>query len=196
MKKAAATRLTILQKAFDLIYARGYQTTSIDDIIATTQVTKGAFYYHFKNKDEMGIAIINEIVKPILTNSLIIPLQNEKDPLNGIYALINNLLLDNDLLKVEYGCPISNFTQEMSPWNSEFNNVLSKLSQEWIEKMTATIENGKNEGYIRKEVNAKQVTIFIISGYWGVRNFGKIENSNRVYFHYLRELKHYLESLK
>jgi TetR/AcrR family transcriptional repressor of nem operon len=63
MKKAATTRLTILQKAFELIYVKGYQTTSIDDIIATTQVTKGAFYYHFKNKDEMGLAIINEILK-------------------------------------------------------------------------------------------------------------------------------------
>jgi hypothetical protein len=43
MKKSAATRLMILQKAFELIYAKGYQTTSIDDIIATTKVTKGAF---------------------------------------------------------------------------------------------------------------------------------------------------------
>lgn len=37
MKKAETTRLNILQKAFELIYVKGYQTTSIDDIIATTQ---------------------------------------------------------------------------------------------------------------------------------------------------------------
>ncbi len=48
MKKAEVTRLNILQKAFELIYVNGYQTTSIDQIIATTQVTKGAFFYHFK----------------------------------------------------------------------------------------------------------------------------------------------------
>ena len=77
MKKAEATRLNILQKAFELIYEKGYQTTSIDDILLKTQVTKGAFYYHFKNKDEMGIAIINELLKPTLTNSFIEPLQNE-----------------------------------------------------------------------------------------------------------------------
>ena len=65
MKKAEITRLNILQKAFDIIYANGYQTTSIDDIIATTKVTKGAFYYHFKSKDEMGLAIINEILNSV-----------------------------------------------------------------------------------------------------------------------------------
>lgn len=62
MKKAEATRMAILEKAFDLIYKQGYQATSIDDIIATTRLTKGAFFYHFKNKDEMGIAVINEVM--------------------------------------------------------------------------------------------------------------------------------------
>ena len=52
--KAAATRLNILQKAFGLVYQNGYRTTSVDDIIATTQVTKGAFFYHFKHKDGNG----------------------------------------------------------------------------------------------------------------------------------------------
>ena len=61
MKKAEGTRRNILEKAFELIYERGYQNTSIDDILATTGVTKGAFYYHFQNKDEMGLAIIHEI---------------------------------------------------------------------------------------------------------------------------------------
>jgi len=196
MKKAEATRLMILQKAFELIYVKGYQTTSIDDIIATTKVTKGAFYYHFKTKDEMGLAIINEILKPTLTNSFIEPLQTEENPLEAIYNLMDNLLMENEFLKVEYGCPASNFTQEMSPWNSEFNKALNELTQEWTKAITATIERGKKNGAIRKDVNAKQVTIFVMSGYWGIRNLGKLENSKKVYVSYLKQLKIYLDSLK
>jgi len=196
MKKAEATRLMILQKAFELIYVKGYQTTSIDDIIATTKVTKGAFYYHFKTKDEMGVAIINEILKPTLANSFIEPLQIEENPLQAIYYLMDNLLMENEFLKVEYGCPASNFTQEMSPWNSEFNKALNELTQEWTKAITATIERGKKNGAIRKDVNAKQVTIFVLSGYWGIRNLGKLENSKKVYVSYLKQLKIYLDSLK
>jgi TetR/AcrR family transcriptional repressor of nem operon len=196
MKKAEATRLTILQKAFELIYVKGYQTTSIDDIIATTQVTKGAFYYHFKNKDEMGLAIINEILKPTLTNSFIQPLQKDQNPLDSIYNLMYDLLMKNEFLKVEYGCPASNFTQEMTPWNAEFNNALNELTQQWIKVMTATIEKGKKNGFVRKDVHAKQVTMFVMSGYWGIRNFGKLANSKQVYLPYLKELKNYLNTLK
>lgn len=196
MKKAEATRLTILQKAFELIYVKGYQTTSIDDIIAKTQVTKGAFYYHFKTKDEMGIAIINEILKPTLTSSFIEPLQREQNPIDAIYDLMLNLLMKNEFLKVEYGCPASNFTHEMTPWNADFNNALNELTQEWTKVMTDTIEKGKKNGFIRKDVKAKEVTMFVMSGYWGIRNFGKLENNKKAYLPYLKQLKYYLDSLK
>ncbi|WP_090974632.1 TetR/AcrR family transcriptional regulator [Parapedobacter composti] len=196
MKKAEATRLTILQKAFELIYVNGYQTTSIDDIIATTQVTKGAFYYHFKTKDEMGLAIINEILKPILTSSFIEPLQSEQNPLDGIYNLMYDLLMKNEFLKVEYGCPASNFTQEMTPWNADFNNALNELTKQWTKVMTASIERGKKNGFVRQDVNAKQVTTFVMSGYWGIRNFGKLENSRKAYLPWLKQLKNYLNTLK
>jgi TetR/AcrR family transcriptional regulator, transcriptional repressor for nem operon len=196
MKKSEATRLAILQKAFELIYEKGYQTTSIDDIIATTQVTKGAFFYHFRNKDEMGLAIINEILKPTLTSSFIQPLQQDQSPLDAIYNLMHNLLMKNEFLKVEYGCPAANFTQEMAPWNIEFSKALEELTKQWTKAMTDLLEKGKQNGYVRKEVNAKQATLFILSGYWGIRNFGKLENSKKAYLPYLKQLKVYLSSLQ
>ncbi|SUJ25826.1 HTH-type transcriptional repressor nemR [Sphingobacterium spiritivorum] len=196
MKKAETTRLTILQKAFELIYTKGYQTTSVDDILATTQVTKGAFYYHFKNKDEMGVAIINELMKPVLIKSFIEPLQHAENPLEAIYQLMYHLLMENDFLKVEYGCPAANFTQEMAPWNADFSKALNDISRQWVNIMTAVIEKGQQNGAVRKDVNAQQVTLFIMSGYWGIRNFGKLENSKKVYIPYLNELENYLNSLK
>lgn len=195
MKKAAATRLAILQKAYELVYVKGYQTTSIDDIIATTKVTKGAFYYHFKTKDEMGIAIINELLKPAMTDGFKEFLRNEENPLDAIYNLMKHLLLDNNFLKVEYGCPAGNLTQEMTPWHVDFSEVLNELTQQFVKILVSAIETGKKNGTIRKEVNAKQTVVFVLSGYWGIRNFGKLENNKKVYQTYLKELKNYLNSL-
>ncbi len=196
MKKAAATRLTILQKAFDLIYRKGYQATSIDDIIATTQVTKGAFYYHFKSKDEMGLAIIDEILKPTLTESFIKPLENKSNPLEAIYNLMHDLLMNNKFMKVAYGCPASNFAQEMTPWQADFKRAINKLTQQWTHVLVDIIEQGIKSGTIKKEVDAYQVTLFIMSGYWGIRNFGKLANDRSAYLPYLEELKRYLETLR
>ncbi|MPS64426.1 TetR/AcrR family transcriptional regulator [Chryseobacterium sp.] len=196
MKKSEATRLNILQKAFELIYVNGYQTTSVDEIIATTQVTKGAFYYHFKTKDEMGLAIINELMIPSFKNTFIEPFQSVVNPLDAIYNLMYSLLIENENLKVEYGCPASNFTQEMAPWNIEFTKALNLLSQQWESTMIESIEKGKENSILKAYVNAKEVAVFVLSGYWGVRNLGKLENSKGVYLVYLKGLKSYFDTLK
>lgn len=195
MKKAEATRLNILQKAFELIYAKGYATTSIDEIIATTEVTKGAFFYHFSNKEEMALAIIEELLKPKLTCSFIIPLEKKENPLQSIYELMHYLLLKDPFLKPEYGCPAANLAHEMTPWNASFSEALNELTEQWIKVMTFVIEKGKKNGHIRKTVNTKHVTLFVISGYWGIRNLGKLGNKT-YYTSYLKELKNYLNSLK
>lgn len=196
MKKSEATRIEILSNAFQLIYAKGYQTTSIDDILATTNVTKGAFYYHFKNKDEMATAIIQEIIKPTMINSFIIPLQNDDNPLDNIYNLINNLLLDNDFLEVQYGCPTSNLVQELSPWNEELSYALQSLIDTWQQELIKSIRKGIIDGKIKDDVIPEQVAFFTMSGYWGIRNFGKIYNNKDCYYSYLKELKRYVNLLK
>jgi len=104
--------------------------------------------------------------------------------------------MKNEFLKVEYGCPAANFTQEMTPWNIDFSKALDDLTKQWTKVMTATIEKGKKDGFIRKNVNAKQVTLLVMSGYWGIRTFGKLENSKQIYLPYLKELKNYLKSLE
>ncbi len=192
MKKGSKTRYNILEKGFDLIYKNGYQATSIDEILATTKVTKGAFYYHFKTKDDMGVAIIKEIVKPIIQENFIAPLQNTSKPIEEIYQMIKSLLLEVPFLKLEYGCPVSNLTQEMTPWNIEFTNVLNKLILEWQIAIENCIKKEVNNRNLLNDETPKQVAFFIISSYWGIRNFGKITKSKDCYLVYLKELKVYL----
>lgn len=196
MSKASETRLMILQKAFELMYTSGYQATSIDEIIATTKVTKGAFFYHFKNKDEMGLAVINEVMFPATYDTLVRPLINSDDPVKDIYSVMHGLLFENSFLQVKYGCPAGNFAQEMSPLDSEFAFALSKLVEEWEGTIQASIRRAKKTGKIKKEVNAKQVAVFVAAGYWGIRNYAKMYNNNASYTVYLKELKRYLASLK
>jgi TetR/AcrR family transcriptional repressor of nem operon len=196
MKKGEKTRLTILNKAFELIYANGYRATSIDDIIASTDVTKGAFYHHFKNKDEMGLAIIEEILKPKLTSQFLTLTQQRTNPLEAIYTLMNNLLMNDDFLKVKHGCPAANLVQEMTPWHSSFSNRLNQLTNQWLELIAGTIKSGQQGGHVNKEIDAESVAHFVMAGYWGARNFGKLTQSKSSYNTYLQQLKFHLSNLK
>lgn len=50
----------ILQKSFELFIKKGLTDVSIDDITKAVGVTKGAFYYHYKSKDELLVDVISK----------------------------------------------------------------------------------------------------------------------------------------
>jgi AcrR family transcriptional regulator len=195
MSKAAATRHGILQKAFELIYLKGYQATSIDEIIATTAVTKGAFFYHFKNKEEMGLAMINEVMYPGMAPYMINALGKTDDVLNDIYDMIKGLLLVNPFFKVEYGCPAVNLIDEMAPLNESFRKALMHLMVEWQQAIEKSLLKAQAKGLVSKTYEPKHISLFITANYSGVRNMGKVFGKSS-YVEYLKQFKVYLNSLK
>lgn len=194
MSKAAITRLTILEKAFELIYRNGYQPTSIDTIISTTQVTKGAFFYHFKNKGEMGLALINEVINPGMYRAFVEPLAKSTDPIHDIYAIVEHLLLRAPLLQVECGCPAVNLANELSTLGGPLHKALISIMSQCQQAVQASLHRGQEREQIRKAVDPEQVAMFIMTGYSGIRNMGKLFGP-ACYHTYLRELKSYLTHL-
>lgn len=195
MSKAAATRQGILQRAFELVYLKGYQATSIDEIIATTAVTKGAFFYHFKNKEEMGLAMINEVMYPGMVPYMIGALGKTDDVLDDIYNMMMSLLLLNPFFKVEYGCPAVNLADEMAPLNESFRKALMRLMVAWQQAIEENLSKAQVAGRISTAYEPKQVALFITANYSGVRNMGKVFGKPS-YVAYLKQFKVYLDSLK
>jgi TetR/AcrR family transcriptional regulator, transcriptional repressor for nem operon len=196
MKKSTITRQILLQNAFQLIYVKGYQSTSIDDIIATTHVTKGAFFHHFKNKEEMGLALIHDFMQGTIQDKMLLPLLESQNPLDAIYNLMRLLLLETPFMQAQYGCPTHNLIQEMAPINPAFKQALTEITEHTQKTFLNILEKAKSQGIIRQNVNCEQVTLFILVGYAGIRNIGKLYDDDKHYHNYLALLKDYLNGLK
>ena len=52
MKKGERTKRALLQIAYGLFISRGYENTSVDDIIEAAGIAKGTYYYHFESKEQ------------------------------------------------------------------------------------------------------------------------------------------------
>jgi TetR/AcrR family transcriptional regulator, transcriptional repressor for nem operon len=196
MNKASTTRMHILEKSFGLIYQNGYQATSIDKIIETTQVTKGAFYYHFKDKEKMGLAMIKEVVAPRLDRLLISPIKNAGNPLEKIYLTIKKNLIEDTDFDIQYGCPINNLIQEMSPIKESFKSTLQFVIENWKKAIVFELENGKKTGTVNKSMDSNSVAEFIIVSYEGLRGTGKVYQNFKLYESYIKQLKFYLNALR
>ena len=193
MSKAQQTRQYILETAFSLVYEYGYQSTSIDKIIAETNVTKGAFFYHFKNKEEMGLAIINEILAQNIHKELVEPLNHEGKKAEVIYDTIKNFMLSISERQLRLGCPTNNMIQEMAPLNEKFASALLEIIENWKSTLAQVISKGKNDGSIRINEDSEKLALFIVASYEGARNLGKLYKSYEYYSHFLSCLKSLLE---
>src|SRR5256712_8220161 len=65
-----STREAILEAASRLIHLHGYNHTTLDDVLRESGVGKGNFYYHFKSKEDLGYAMLDEIVASFLVKTL------------------------------------------------------------------------------------------------------------------------------
>ena len=62
VRDAHATRERILAAGNDLILRQGFAATSLDQILAVAEVTKGAFFHHFESKAALGEALLERFL--------------------------------------------------------------------------------------------------------------------------------------
>lgn len=57
-RRGADTRERLLDAAESAVLAKGFAATSIDELIAAVGITKGGFFYHFKDKNDLAKALM------------------------------------------------------------------------------------------------------------------------------------------
>jgi AcrR family transcriptional regulator len=63
--KAEATRRALVAAARDLFGEQGYAATSVDEIARQAGVTKGALYHHFRDKDDLFRAVVEDVKRDV-----------------------------------------------------------------------------------------------------------------------------------
>lgn len=195
MSKADSTRKEILRKAFGLTYKNGYQATSIDHILETTSVTKGAFYHHFKSKEEMGIAIIEDVIHKEIWPTIMNSLGASMDFRKNLHNMLKDLLIAHPMLSCAYGCPAVNLIQEMAPVSERFRKVLKKNQIKWRKAIEHELIRAQQTEQLSAAHDPKTIALYIITLYHGVRNLGKLWGES-YYSIFLKEYSRYLQSLR
>ena len=139
LRDPEGTRQRLLQAAFHEVYRYGFQSAGIDTILAATDVTKGALYYHFESKEALGRAIIEEVVAEITKDRWLRPLQRSKDknPIDALIAIVQ--AIPARPRDVKRGCPLVNLTQEMSLINEQFRKRLQRIFKTWQEGIVTAL---------------------------------------------------------
>lgn len=87
-RKQPDARTRLLDAALRVIRAKGYTATTVDELCREAGVTKGAFFHHFKSKDDLAVAAADywsETAGAIFANA---PYHEHDDPLDRVLAYV------------------------------------------------------------------------------------------------------------
>ena len=188
------TRERLLQAGYREVYRNGFQSASIDTILAATNVTKGALYYHFDSKEDLGHAIVEEIIAQLTVNKWLIPLQRGKDPIDTLIGIVRGTSVRQE--DVNGGCPLVNLAQEMSPLDEPFRKRLEKIFRDWQNGIAVALRGGQSQRTVRRDLVPEEAAGFLIAMYEGYTLLAKNAQDAEVWNVGIRNIVGWLQSLR
>jgi TetR/AcrR family transcriptional regulator, transcriptional repressor for nem operon len=194
LRDSERTRERLLQSASREIYRSGFQSASLDTILAVAGVTKGALYYHFDSKEALGHAVVDEVIAPDVRGKWVRPLQSGKDPIDALIGAVQSIPIRP--ADVRGGCQLNNLAQEMSPLDAGFRKRLAIIFDAWREAVDSVLREGQAQGRVRRDVDPADAAGLLIAMVEGYASLAKNAQDPKVMKGGIRNIVGWLQSLR
>jgi TetR/AcrR family transcriptional regulator, transcriptional repressor for nem operon len=197
IKSPEHTRARILMAAFQEFYRNGFQGGSLNHIVGQAKTTKGALFHHFEDKNELGYAVIEEVIVPRMKEQWLDPMAQSVDPIADLKHTLKHFMAkarENGCLA--QGCPLNNLAQEMSPLDESFRQRIGQVYDMWRDCLAAAFARGIKAGQVRKDVSPSNVAAFVVAAQTGIIGTAKSSRSEELMRQAGEAYLAYLDSLK
>lgn len=159
--KGEKTREEIIQAGMRLFSLHGYFATSMNDILEAVSISKGAFYHHFKSKEELALAVLEKMWADYRVQ-LFLPVQGSEASerlgmaLRRIVQLNESGLWVNCLL-------LARLAQETAQQESGLSEKLAEVMKELIGFWREIIEAAQKARTVSDKLHAGRLAELIVS---------------------------------
>lgn len=162
-KEADETRRQILETATDMFIENGFSNTSLTDISHKIGMTKGAVYWHFKNKDDVLLQVVKKNCSLIIqdaVNSLVDP--ESGDTIFSFYKKV----LERPASDKRYA-KFHSLMRQNHDWPEDVRPAVFAIFDETLQTERKLVENyitrAQTDGMMRADIEAEKVAVVIAS---------------------------------
>jgi TetR/AcrR family transcriptional repressor of nem operon len=152
--------------ARDLFWKKGYNATSMNDLVDAMEINRSSIYLTYGNKHDLFLkSLTNYIQKKDKQYRL--AAEKSEDPLeavkNIIYSVLESVLLDNN-------CLFTNSVFELAGSDKEVGNMLAKQTLVAVELFEKLLKKAKNNGSLTSDKSPRALAHFLVSGLTSIYN--------------------------
>jgi TetR/AcrR family transcriptional regulator, transcriptional repressor for nem operon len=189
--KGQKTRERIVAQAANLFNQRGFEGSSMSDVMAATGLEKGGIYRHFSSKEELAAEAFDYAWKSAF-ETRIHDLEQVPNSIEKLKRFIVNFI--NGRPAVPGGCPVLNTAVEADDGNLLLRDRVRAAWREWRDYLAEIVAAGLKRKEIRPEVDAKQVATLIISSLEGALMIARLERNKEALLTAQSHLERYLDT--
>lgn len=158
--KGEITREKILVEATQVFHRKGFLTTTINDLLDATAMTKGNLYFHFASKEEVGLEVLRR-ARDAFRQFLDDALQGDT-PGARLDSFFRHAMERNRGKGVAGGCLFGNTALEACDNAPSFAEMVREVFAEWIGKLEETIRAAQASGEVRQDLPADHLAELVV----------------------------------
>jgi len=186
----------IILEALRLFSLKGFLTTSVHDILSAAGASKGGFYNHFKSKEELFYAVLDEARRIWRENNLR-GLDETMKPVEKVKKLLTNFkdVYLQDTQCLPGGCIFVTLSVELDAQKPDLAREVNKGFEGLKSLINRLLEQGKASGELKDETDTEAVTELIFAGLLGATVIYGVDKSAEKLDHTINSLLDYLDRL-
>jgi TetR/AcrR family transcriptional repressor of nem operon len=192
---STSARTKILRSALSVIRAKGYAATSVDDLCSAAGVTKGAFFHHFKSKQDLAVAAADFWSATTGEFFAGAPYQGQADPLDRVlgYLDLRKAMLTGAV--PDFTCLAGTMVQEAYGSNPMIRAACERAICEHAEKIEADVTAAIEMYRIEAQWTAASLALHMQAVLQGAFILAKATGDAQVAADCIDHLRRYVELL-
>jgi len=165
MKEENIKRL--LDFGVEIISRKGYHNVGLKELLDSTGIPKGSFYYYFDSKEDFGRKVISHYAKNTLNYLRSILLDKSKSPRERLLFMFKDRASAYKKSAYQVGCLMGDCSNELAGQFKSMQVLLEKKFSTWRDVFKQCIEEGQQLGEFNNNLSAVELADFIINNWEG-----------------------------
>jgi TetR/AcrR family transcriptional regulator, transcriptional repressor for nem operon len=166
--RAFETREKILRAAARLFALKGYHDTKLEEVLDTAQVSKGAFFHQFRDREDLGFAVLdwhmNERRQLLDVIEQELPLAKRADPLQQVFRRLDAI---QEMVRRREGCKggciIGNMSTALSDCHDGFRKRLAECFDEMAKEFLPYLKAKARQERVKRRTSMSELARYIIT---------------------------------
>jgi TetR/AcrR family transcriptional regulator, transcriptional repressor for nem operon len=187
------TRQKLVDQALHLFATKGYQATSVAEILSAAGANSGSLYHFFPTKQDLLVAVLERYfdgLHPMLLDPAWVGVS---DPVERVFALLGRyrqMLVDTQFF---YGCPIGSLALEFKEPDPAVRAGIARNFAQWTDEVERCISDARDR--FPPSVSVGDLANFVLTTMEGgvmlSRTYGSIDAFDRA----VAQLRNYFDLL-